>query len=115
MMVFVSQVKNRVRVRGKPSISFRLIKSGSSGVHVSKLTGLYEERIDIEIDDERKVLRLVLHPEGFQVGKTGSFSCSKRIFRTISPKSNRSVTITLGNGVDGLLYGSYAHLAQEQK
>lgn len=114
-MAFVSQVKNRVRVRGKPSISFRLIKSGSAGVHVSKLTRLYGACIDIEIDEERKVLRLVLHPEGFQVGKTGSFSCSKKIFRTISPKSNRSVTIPLRVGEDGLLYGSYAHLAQEQK
>lgn len=115
MMAFVSQVKNRVRMRGKPSISFRLIKSGSSGVHVSKLTGLHEERIDIEIDDERRVLRLVLHPEGFQVGKTGSFSCSKKIFRTISPKSNSPVTIPLVVRSDGLLYGSYTHLAQEQK
>lgn len=114
-MEFVSQVKNRVRVRGKPSISFRLIKSGSTGVHVSKLTGLYEERIDIEIDEERKVLRLVSHPDGFKVGKKGSFSCSKKIFLTISPKSNISVTIPLGVGEDGLLYGSYAHLAQEQK
>lgn len=114
-MAFVSQVKNRVRVRVKPSISFRLIKSGSTGVHVSKLTGLYGECIDIEIDDERKALRLVLHPYGFQVGKTGSFSCSKKIFRTISPKSNSSVTIPLGVGVDGLLYGSYAHLAQEKE
>lgn len=114
-MAFVSQVKKRFRVSGRPSISFRMTKAGSTGVHVSKLTRLYGECIDIEIDEERKVLRLVLHPEGFQVGKTGSFSCSKKIFRTISPKSNSSVTIPLGIGVDGLLYGSYDHLAQEQK
>lgn len=110
-MAFESQVK-KLRLRGRgvgqPIISFRMTTSGSTGVHVSKATCLSGERIDIEIDEERKMLRVGLIADGFQVSKTGSFSCSKRIFRTICPNSNNTIRVPLELHQDGLWYGSYS-------
>ena len=113
-MAFVSQLKNRAsRGRGNrsPFISFRMTVSGSTGAHVGKLTGLQGKDIDIEIDEDSKVLRIAQVDGGFKVGSNGAFSMSKKVFRTISPSQNLPRIIELKLSEDGWWYGSYGEKA----
>lgn len=112
-MAYVSQAnisKELGRGRGSktPSISFRMTKSGSTGCRVTKVTGLYSESIDIQIDEEESKLRIGKAENAYKVSDQGSFSVSKRVLRMVAKGDLSSVRVELSQGNDGWWYGSYA-------
>ncbi|WP_312999659.1 hypothetical protein [Leclercia sp.] len=111
-MAFVSQIGFRRATsphRSKPSVRFRKTTSGAGGGTVSKSVPLREKRIDIQIDEEAKQIRMGVNPEGVSCGKNGSFSCSIFVFKLVGSES-----IALTDGGDGWWYGSYGN-SQESR
>lgn len=105
-MAFISQVQGKGRQKASKSISIRKIKSGSCGGLVAADTGLRGSRIDIQIDEERRMIRIGEKEGGiFVSSKSGCFSCSIRVFRIIGKKK-----IPLEDGGDGWWYGRYAEI-----
>lgn len=109
-MAFVSQRK-RKGCSSEPALRVKISKSGACSGFLSKATELRSLAIDLQIDDESKMLRISASAEGFKVQKYGTFSCSRRVFEKIS-KDKKPVTIPLTLGGDGWWYGSYD--AQEE-
>lgn len=112
-MAYVSQAnisKELGRGRGSktPSISFRMTKSGSTGCRVTKVTGLYSESIDIQIDEEESKLRIGKVDGAYNVSDQGTFSVSKRVLRMVAKGSDVSVRVELSKADDGWWYGSFA-------
>lgn len=104
-MAFISQRKRKGCSSG-PTLRVKISKSGACSGFLSKATGLQSLAIELQIDDESKMLRISASPEGFRVQKYGTFSCSKRVFETIS-KDKNPVSIPLTLSDDGWWYGSY--------
>lgn len=110
-MAFESQKdksSGRGRGDGTARITLKLNTSGSTGVWLTKPTGLQGQTVDIEIDEETKRLRVGIRESGFKVSDKGAFSLSKKTFRCLSPKSDVTQRIELTKGEDGWWYGSYA-------
>lgn len=100
-MAFVSQ-RNMNGWTKSPSVRFRKTKSGAGGGSVSKSVPLRGERIDIQIDEEARKVRLGIHQLGVSCSASGSFSCSLNVFRIVGDKR-----IDLTDGEDGWWYGDY--------
>ena len=106
-MAFQSQIGFRrapQRHRSKPSVRFRKTTSGAGGGSISNSVPLREKRIDIQIDEETKQIRIGENTGGVSCGKNGSFSCSLAIFKIVGSES-----ILLTDGGDGWWYGTYAN------
>lgn len=104
-MAFESQIGKRRAFqphRKKPAIRFRKTASGAGGGYVTNSVPLRGKRIDIQIDEETKQLRIGENEKGVSCGKTGSFSCSRAIFGFVGGES-----ILLTDAGDGWWYGSY--------
>lgn len=100
-MAFVSQ-KNMNGWVKTPSVRFRKTKSGAGGGSVSKAVPLRGERIDIQIDEDTRQIRLGIDEKGVSCHATGSFSCSLNVFQIVGDKR-----IDLTEGEDGWWYGKY--------
>lgn len=105
-MAFVSQLRSGIR-KGRPGmvrfVSFRKTKSGATGGVVSKDIGLRGTRIDIQIDEENKTIRIGRYENGVKVNeRQGSFSCSISVFEIVG-----NIRISLTDGNDGWWYGEY--------
>ncbi|EMC7877747.1 hypothetical protein [Enterobacter roggenkampii] len=100
-MAFVSQRNINGRQKS-PSVRFRKTKSGAGGGSISKAVPLRGKRIDIQIDEGTRKVRLGIDQQGVSCNATGSFSCSLNIFRIVGDKK-----IDLTYGDDGWWYGDY--------
>ena len=100
-MAFVSQRNINGRQKS-PSVRFRKTKSGAGGGSISKAVPLRGKRIDIQIDEGTRKVRLGIDQQGVSCNATGSFSCSLNIFRIVGDKK-----IDLTYGYDGWWYGDY--------
>ena len=100
-MAFVSQ-RNIKGWQKSPTVRFRKTKSGAGGGSISKAVPLRGNRIDIQIDEEARKVRLGIDQQGVSCNATGSFSCSLNIFRIVGDKK-----IDLTDGDDGWWYGDY--------
>lgn len=100
-MAFVSQ-RNMNGWARTPSVRFRKTKSGAGGGSVSKQVPLRGKRIDIQIDEDARQVRLGTDQKGVSCGAGGSFSCSLNVFRIVGDKR-----IDLTDGGDGWWYGKY--------
>ncbi|HHQ6628490.1 TPA: hypothetical protein ACSTL5_005077, partial [Serratia fonticola] len=113
LMAFVSKIgpgKKIGRYPGKKFISIWKQKSGSTGGFVTKDTGLRSFTVDIQIDEDTKVIRIGKADKGIKVNsKNGLFSCSAKVSSAVGKQK-----ISLSDGGDGWWYGSYAGDAQEE-
>ena len=100
-MAFVSQ-RNMNGWTKSPSVRFRKTKSCAGGGCVSKAVPLRGERIDIQIDEETRQVRLGVDQKGVSCNATGTFSCSLNVFRIVGDQR-----IDLKDGGDGWWYGNY--------
>lgn len=100
-MAFVSQRNMNGYVKG-PSVKFRQTKSGAGGGHISKTVPLRGERIDIQIDQGERQVRIGIDKKGVSCNAAGTFSCSLNVFRIVGDKK-----IELTDGKDGWWYGEY--------
>lgn len=110
-MAFESQIGRRMKNSQRtsiPSVRFRRTMSGAGGGQISKSVPLHQSRIDIQIDKERKLIRIGKNEGGVSCGKQGSFSCSLSVFLEIG-----NGKIILDQGSDGWWYGSYADNAND--
>jgi hypothetical protein len=106
-MAFISQLgtipKRSGRVPGSKFVSFRKTKSGATGGLITKDTGLRGTKIDIQIDEDNKTIRLGEYENGVMVTqRQGVFSCSVSVFNAVG-----KCRISLTDGGDGWWYGSY--------
>ena len=111
-MAFQSQIGFRRATephRSKPFVRFRKTTSGAGGGKISNTVTLREKRIDIQIDEDTKQIRIGEDKGGVSCGKNGSFSCSLAIFKIVG-----SERILLTDGGDGWWYGTYANLGGDQ-
>ncbi|NDO80155.1 hypothetical protein CJP72_05005 [Citrobacter sp. NCU1] len=100
-MAFISQRNMRGWAKS-PSVRFRQIKSGYGGGSVSKKVPLRGKRIDIQIDEDTKSIRLGVDKDGVSCSATGTFSCSLKVFQIVGCER-----IDLEDGNDGWWYGKY--------
>lgn len=100
-MGFVSQRNMNGYAKG-PSVRFRRTKSGAGGGSISKAVPLRGERIDIQIDEDARKIRLGIDQRGVSCGASGSFSCSLNVHRIVGGER-----IDLSYGEDGWWYGNY--------
>lgn len=87
-MAFISQLgtipKSSGRVPGSKFVSFRKTKSGATGGLITKDTGLRGTKIDIQIDEDNKTIRLGEYENGVMVTqRQGVFSCSVSVFNAV--------------------------------
>jgi hypothetical protein len=87
-MAFISQLgtipKRSGRVPGSKFVSFRKTKSGATGGLITKDTGLRGTKIDIQIDEDNKTIRLGEYENGVMVTqRQGVFSCSVSVFNAV--------------------------------
>lgn len=111
-MAFQSQIGFRRATaphRSKPFVRFRKTTSGAGGGTISNAVPLREKRIDIQIDEDTKQIRIGEDKCGVSCGKNGSFSCSLAIFKIVGSES-----VLLTDGGDGWWYGTYANLGGTQ-
>lgn len=106
-MAFISQLgtipKSSGRVPCSKFVSFRKTKSGATGGLITKDTGLRGTKIDIQIDEDNKTIRLGEYENGVMVTqRQGVFSCSVSVFNAVG-----KCRISLTDGGDGWWYGSY--------
>lgn len=100
-MAFVSQRSMGGYAKG-PSIRFRQTKSGAGGGTISKAVPFRNERIDIQICEESRRVRIGIDQRGVSCGANGSFSCSLNVYRIVGDKK-----IDIEDGGDGWWYGNY--------
>lgn len=99
-MAFVSQLKQRLKTLD--SVKFRRTKSGAGGGYLSKGIPLRGKRIDIQIDEETKAIRIGEFEEGVACNYGGTFSCSINVFNIIGENP-----VELTESEDGWWYGKY--------
>lgn len=99
-MAFVSQLKQRLNTID--SVKFRKTKSGAGGGHLSKGIPLRGKRIDIQIDVEKKAIRIGAYDAGVACNYGGTFSCSISVFNIIG-----ETPVELTEKEDGWWYGNY--------
>ena len=112
-MAFVSQIvgKGLGRKKSSKSVSFRKTASGACGGYVASDTGLRGSRIDIQIDKEKRMIRIGNKGGGISVNlKNGTFSCSIKVFEIIGKQK-----ISLEDGGDGWWYGRYAETDNQEE
>lgn len=112
-MAFESQIGKRRAAqpnRGKAAIRFRKTTSGAGGGTITKAVPLRGMRIDIQLDEATKKIRIGPNENGVSCGKDGTFSCSLHVFLTVGHES-----IELYDGGDGWWYGSYAAAGKHQE
>lgn len=107
-MAFVSQINRTGYGNGKKPLSqtltIRKTPSGATGGYISLDTGLRGQSVDIQIDEDRKIIRIGKMDDGIKINsKQGSFSCSISVFNETGPGR-----IPLTDGGDGWWYGKYA-------
>lgn len=74
-------------------------------------TGLRGGRIDIQIDKEKRMIRIGKKEDGISVNlKNGTFSCSIKVFEIIGKQR-----IFLEDGGDGWWYGRYAETDNQEE
>ncbi|ECD4212437.1 hypothetical protein E0X15_12585 [Salmonella enterica subsp. enterica serovar Gatuni] len=100
-MAFVSQRNISGHVKG-PSIRFRQTKSGAGGGTISKAAPFRGERIDIQVCEESRRVRIGIDQRGVSCGAAGQFSCSLNVYRIVGDKR-----IDITDGGDGWWYGNY--------
>ena len=104
-MAFVSVLdlrKTGPKSKG-PSIKFRKTMSHSGGGYVSSVIPLRGKRMQIEIDDELKKIRISESNSGVSVAASGTFSCPIGVYKIVGGNK-----INLELSEDGWWYGSYA-------
>ena len=74
-MAFISQRNMSGHVKG-PIIRFRQTKSGAGGGTISKAAPFRGERIDIQVCEESRRVRIGIDQRGVSCGAAGQFSCS---------------------------------------
>lgn len=103
-MAFISQIhRHHGRNSLPPSVTFSLSGKGGCVGRVSKATPFCGKRIDIQIDELVKMIRIGERKDGVSCSKGGSFSCSRAVNAMVG-----SERIALTDGGDGWWYGSYA-------
>ncbi len=100
-MAFIS-VRDINKNEIPPIVKFRQTKSGAGGGSISKSVPLRGERIDIQIDEQERKIRLGADQRGVSCNATGTFSCSVKVYQIIGDKR-----INLSDGGDGWWYGNY--------
>nr|DAM64908.1 MAG TPA: hypothetical protein [Caudoviricetes sp.] len=100
-MAFVSQIGRKYS--SGAYVRFRKTNSGAGGGTISKEVPLRGERIDIQIDEGEKKIRLGVNVNGVSCGPGGSFSCSLAVLREVGGER-----IALTDGGDGWWYGDYS-------
>ncbi|ELY6200929.1 hypothetical protein VV423_002729 [Cronobacter sakazakii] len=110
-MAFASQVgigkKSNRRGSRKlpPFIVFRKSKSGACCGSLNRSMPFRGERIDIQIDEEAKKIRIRQDENGYRVEpKGGQFSCSIRLLEILG---GERIFMTLSE--DGWWYGEYGN------
>ena len=92
-----------------PFVVFRKPGSGKCTGNLNKALPLRGKTIDVQIDSERKILRLAECETGFVVYKFGGFTCPAE---TVAEVGEGRIWLTLAD--DGWWYGSYAEAGQEK-
>ncbi|ELY4670870.1 hypothetical protein ACOJBQ_003946 [Cronobacter muytjensii] len=110
-MAFVSQiglVKNNKRpgsAKLPPFVVFRKSQSGACIGSLNRSMPFRGERIDIQIDEETKQIRIRQADKGYRVEpKCGQFSCSIRLLEILG---GERIFMTLSE--DGWWYGEYGN------
>lgn len=87
----------------KPNVIFRLAKSGSTNGRFNKACPFHGKRVDIQIDEETKRIRIRQDDSGVSVHeKSGQFGLSVRVVKIVGTKK-----IYISALEDGWWYGSY--------
>jgi len=103
-MAFISQIGKKSS-GAKPSrrmLHIRKTASGATGGMISEDTGLRDRKIDIQIDEESRILRVREADNGVKVHSKGTFSCSICVFKITGKQK-----IGLTQREDGWWYGNY--------
>ncbi|EOI3465046.1 hypothetical protein ACMSW1_002523 [Cronobacter dublinensis] len=110
-MAFVSQIgiakksKRPGSVKLPPFVVFRKSKSGACCGNLNRSMPFRGERIDIQIDEESKKIRIRQDENGYRVEpKGGQFSCSIRLLEILG---GERIFMTLSE--DGWWYGDYGN------
>lgn len=102
-MAFVSQIHGKPgRPKAGPGVIFRETPSKSGGGYISKSVPLRGKKIDIQIDETKKLIRLTEYAAGVSVCNNGTFSCPRSTFQIVGRSR-----ISLELNADGYWYGSY--------
>ncbi|EJN8753885.1 hypothetical protein NR415_002344 [Salmonella enterica] len=106
-MAFVSVREFAIKALGRdaeqPNVVFRISKSGSANGRFNKSCPFGGHRVDFQIDEHSKKIRVRADDSGLSVHKgTGQFSASKEVFKILGPQK-----IFITESDDGWWYGSY--------
>jgi len=107
-MAFISEVhKSRGGGGRRPhqnpaAVRFRKTPSGSGGGTMTNGVPFRAMKIDIQIEEESRSIRINRDDKGVSCGKNGTFSCSLEIYKIVG-----SEPIPLYEGGDGWWYGKY--------